>query len=151
MAPTYKVELIIIYIVRRVTFLRVKLGWFACTKVLPPGPIPGLDPSFSRSMCAYVLTTVSEYITSRGFLSVYVRYAHGGLSRLNLAAWGSFVDTNADSPHLPQRGLASTGYRHEPWYVEPLRPDKDSHPVFKEIVNAYNLSRQMLAFATMVK
>ena len=82
MAPMYKVESIMIYIVRRVTFLRVKLGWFACTKVLPPG----LDPSFSRSMCAYVLTTVSEYITSRGFLSVYVRYAHGGLSRLNLAA-----------------------------------------------------------------
>jgi hypothetical protein len=61
-------------------------GWFACTKVLPPGPIPGLDPSFSRSMCAHVLTTISEYITSRGFLSMYVRYDHGGLSRLNLAA-----------------------------------------------------------------
>ena len=50
-------------------------------------------------------------------------------SRLDLAATGSFIDTNADSPYLPQRGLADTGYRHEPWYVEPLRPDKDSHPV----------------------
>ena len=86
MAPMNEAELIMIHIVWRVTFLRVKLGCIACTKVLPPGPIPGLDPSFSRSMCAYVLTTVSEYITSRGFLSVYVRYAHGGLSRLNLAA-----------------------------------------------------------------
>ena len=58
-----------------------------------------------------------------------MRYAHGGSSRLDLAATGSFIDTNADSPYLPQRGLADTGYRHEPWYVEPLRPDKDSHPV----------------------
>ena len=36
-----------------------------------------------------------------------------------------------------------TGYRHEPWLTKPLKPDRDSHPVFRNAIGEIEIDRSI--------